>query len=122
MRQTSVRAPGGAYRPIKERMIEMVANEDFSEFVIPLDFLILDLLPDEGTEFAGLYQLGETTAQVWKKLGVKELPKSGVNARVTSMNKSGLLTKIKALGRESGAWQKSALGKEALEKWRAKQQ
>jgi len=111
----------GSYKPISERMKDKVAAGDFSEFVIPLDFRILEMLPDEGTEFAGLYQLGETVKTVHKALGVKELAQTAVSSRITSMHKSGLVHKIKALGREGGAWQRSHFGKEALEAWRSQQ-
>lgn len=114
------------YKSIKEKMEAMLKEGDLSLFVQPLDFLILEKLPEEGTQFGGLYQLGETTRSVEKALreehpAFAEIPSTNLHSRFTSMNQAGLLHKVKALGREGSAWQRSQLGEEALKLWRQSQ-
>jgi DNA-binding HxlR family transcriptional regulator len=87
----------------------------------PLDYITLDLLPDEGTN-VGLYQIGETVNQLRKKLGEKEISTGSLAARLRMMMIAGYVRKVRMVGTSgTQAWQKTVKGKEVLAAWQAKQ-
>jgi hypothetical protein len=90
------------------------------ELVEPLDYMILDLLQDEGSMFADLYPLGETVPALVKKLGGK-LTNSQLTSRVRILHIQGLIVQKKSLTNKSGSttvWQRSKVGASLLNKWK----
>jgi hypothetical protein len=95
----------------------LVEKGDFSWMVEPLDYLILQQLPDEGTSVGGLYQLGETLQGLAEKF---PLPSSALGGRLRSMKIGGLTRSVKIVPTRAGkdkAWQKTEAGKKRLEAW-----
>lgn len=83
----------------------------------PLDFMIIDTLPDEGTN-VGLYQVGETIRQLRKKLGEGNISTGSLAARVRLLGQAGLTRQVRMVGTSGTlAYQKTVRGKEVLEAW-----
>lgn len=87
------------------------------ELIDPLDYKVLEVLPEEDAMFAGLYPLGETAQAISKKFdGV--LDSHQVAQRLRVLSHQGLAVKKKALGSaETSIWQRTATGKEVFETW-----
>lgn len=101
------------------RIQERGAAGDYSDLVVPIDYMILDRLEPEGTTMSGMYPIGSTTKAVGKSLPSK-VPSSQLAARIRVMNMLGLVIKVKSLGGGQGtaAWQRSAKAEELLKKWK----
>lgn len=99
------------------RIAERVEKTGEYELIDPLDYKLLEVLPEEDAMFAGLYPLGETAIALSNKLkGV--LDSHQVAQRLRVMLHQGLVVKKKALGSsETAIWQRTATGKEVYEKW-----
>lgn len=108
---------GGQYK----RIGELAKAGDFSWLVEPLDYLLMDQLPDEGTNVGGMYQLGATVNKLGEAFPVGSNVLSG---RLRALSMGGLVRKIRMVAEARGrdyAWQKTVFGKEVLEKWKAQQ-
>lgn len=91
--------------------------------VAPLDYLIMDVLPTEGTLFAGMYPLGETAANIAKKLkvgkGSMPLTSNIVTNRLRLMHEQGLVMKHNRVpGASSAVWQKTKTGNTIAKGWK----
>jgi hypothetical protein len=99
--------------PRKTAYERVGAKASRGEFTLiePLDTMILALLPEEGTMFAGLYPLGETVRNLVKKLDGK-VPSSMVSNRLRTMSAQSLCrnTKSVSAGRGSTVWQRTKAG------------
>lgn len=93
--------------------------EDYSDLVLPLDYMILELMPREGTTFSGLYPIGSTVKDITKKLN-GAVPSTIISARVRLMNELGLCQKVKALGATTHgfAWQRTDKADQLLKQWK----
>lgn len=91
-------------------------------FVEPLDYLILDELPEEGEMVAGLYQLGTTVLSLRKKHPFEQLTGDQLSARVRVMAGAGYTRQVTMIGTSGkGAWQRTKAGSKALSVWKEKQ-
>lgn len=110
-------------KPGQYTRLEKRAREgDRSWLVEPLDYLLLQELPDEGTNIGGLYQLGTTIEAIAKKYD--GLTSGVASGRIRAMNLAGMTKKVKMVAGGNGgkyAWQITPFGKEVLEKWLATQ-
>lgn len=101
---------------------EMRMNGFVFEPVLPLDMLILDFLPPEGSTFAGIYPIGETVKAMVNKIGGGKVGTGTFVARVRLMHKAGLIVNVNqpGVGRENTgrAWQITAKGKAQLAEWK----
>lgn len=86
----------------------------------PLDYMILDILPDEGTN-VGLYQVGETTNNTRKKLGVSKITTGSLVARMRMLHAAQYIRQVRMVGTSGTiAYQKTKRGKEILTAWQSK--
>lgn len=98
-------------------------NGDRSMIVEPLDWLILQVLPPEGTLAGGMYPVGETVPGVVKKLGGGPVTVPIVSSRVRILAVVGLAVRKKAVGSAKGlVWQITKKGEEAVKLWTQQQQ
>ena len=109
------RKRSGPYKSAAQRVAEGKL-----ELVDPLDYLILEALPDEGTMLGGFIPLGETVRSL-KTTTFKALPRAAdtLGGRLRAMEVYGM-TKSVVMPGESRGWQKTKLGKKTLAAWRAK--
>lgn len=92
---------------------------DYSDLILPLDYLILEQLTPEGTTMSGLYPIGSSTKAIEKGLQ-GAIAGSAISARIRIMNMLGLAIKVKSLGQgnHAAAWQRSVKAEELLKKWK----
>ena len=95
-----------------------VGDRDTYTLVDPLDYLILQELPDEGELMGGYYPVAETV----KNLRKTKFPQLDVNlltGRVRGMGIYGLTVKVNLAG--GAGWQITKKGKEVLAAWQQQQ-
>lgn len=112
--------------PKGEGLAERAAKGNYT-LIAPLDYLIMEALPEEGTLFAGLYPLGETVRNLGVKLpktpDKKNLPSSMIQTRLRLLSLQGLASKAQRNLGTSGAavWQRTKTGTEVLKAWKGGQ-
>lgn len=105
------KAEGGwAYERLSERAVEDL------KLVDPLDYLILEKLPNEGELMGGYYPVAETVAKLRKK-HFPDLSADEISGRLRSMLAADL-TKHVNLGKgDQKGWQITKRGRTVLEAW-----
>lgn len=98
-----------------ENLRQLAARGDFSKLVEPLDYKILEHIPDEGTMFANLYPIGASAPEVAKKLTPLDAKTVGIRFRV--LIAYGLIDKVHGLRSSINQYQRTKMGKEVFEKW-----
>ena len=102
---------------------EKVLMRGHCEFVEPLDQMILETLPEEGSLFAGMYPLGEMVTNIAKKLpkgpDKKDLPTSVIQTRLRVLKHNGMVVSSASV-QTSGkyVWQRTAKGKKFFTDWK----
>lgn len=91
--------------------------------VDPLDYLLLQMLPDEGSIFAGLYPNGETVENMRTKFTPeqrKAITSSTISTRIRVMSLLGLVVSKHRGSNTRGrlVWQITPAGKDVLKKWK----
>lgn len=99
---------------------EKAEQGDYDSLVAPLDFLILELLPDEGETVMGFYPMAMTVSQLRKeRFGVLSPGEmSGALKRLTAML---MVVRVRTRGASTSGYQRTALGKQKLNEWMATQ-
>lgn len=108
------KAKDGSYIRIAER-----AKKGDYELVEPLDYMILEVLQDEGTLMGGYYPLTTSIGSLrktFKELNAAEPNLLANRCRVLALQ--GLAIKVRIAGAGKFGWQRSKKGKELVEKWR----
>jgi hypothetical protein len=92
-----------------------------TNLVEPLDFLILDLLPPEGTTAFGVYPDGQTAASLSKQIGEGRLKTSTFSTRLRVLKLMDYTTSKRGIsGATKGqVWQRTEAGEKALHRWKA---
>lgn len=96
-------------------------NEGFNfEPVLPLDRLILDFLPPEGSMFAELMPIGETVKAMSVKVTNNLLPTSVISTRIRLLHKKGYVVPVHSTGQGTGhkSWQITPSGQQQLQEWK----
>lgn len=93
-----------------------VVHPDHYEPMLPIDRMIVEGMPPEGTLFAGIYPTGLTARDVYEKI-VQKGDFSDTLGRVRSLTLYGLLTPIQIPRASVKGYQRSALGEKWLVKW-----
>lgn len=93
---------------------------DYSDLINPLDFLILEKLPEEGEIAFGLYPQGESTQNL-SNTSFKPLTPTQLAMRLRILQTLGLVLKVTMLSRTKEGWQRTTKGKEVYETWKASQ-
>lgn len=99
-------------------------EERLDLLIDPIDYLILQLLPEEGTLAFGAYQTGLTVRELAiqlhkQKLVEVQLPSSTLSSRVRVLAMLKLAVKHTGLGTGSKhVWQRTPKGKGLYEQWR----
>lgn len=93
------------------------------DLIYPLDMLILDLLPNEGTTMGGYYDLGTSVQAIGEALKGAKLGPDYLSGRLRSMMYQGLVLRIKAVGSSTSKWQwqRTPTGKKLLDEWKEKE-
>lgn len=105
---------------------ERAKDDPASAMVVPLDFMILDKLPDEGTLMGGYFPITAFVEELGER-HFKELTSDQIGGRLRSMAAIGLTVMVKTVGagkqsRRQHGWQRTEKGKEVLAAWQARQQ
>lgn len=92
--------------------------EKYKEWMVePLDYLIMQEMPDEGTN-VGLYQVGSTVKNIHEKLGKSNISSGSLSARVRTLKLAGFIRTVRMVGTAgTAAYQKTPRGKEILDEW-----
>ena len=92
------------------------------DLIEPLDYLILGVLPDQGTMFAGAYLDGKTSKQLSEELFEGKIKASTIGPRMNALHYHGLVNKSKGIG-TSGRYiyQRTARGIAVHREWANKQ-
>lgn len=89
--------------------------------MVPLDYLIIDALHDEGELLGGYYPVGDTVAQLRKK-HFSELTSDQLSARLRALMTQGIVVRVKGVGTSGNyLWQRTTTGKELLQQWQQTQ-
>lgn len=109
-----------------KRVAERAKEGDLSGLIEPFDYLLLEALPDEGTNVGGLYQVGSTVRQLAKdfsKMSGEPISTTLIASRMVSLKYHKLARGVKLVSQNRGgnAWQRTVYGKEVAEQWRASQ-
>lgn len=105
----------------EKKIRERAEKGDFT-LVEPLDFKLLEILPEVGTLFAGMYPLGETVKNIAKKMPTHEgqdFPTKIVFGRIRSMELQGLVAQTRG-GNSQRVWQRTQRGSKVFKEWEAK--
>jgi hypothetical protein len=108
-------------KPPYVRLADRVKGGEY-ELVEPLDYLILEMLQDEGELMGGYYPL--TTSITALRKAFKELNAAEPNLlanRVRVLALQGLTIKVRIAGAGKNGWQRTKAGKELADKWRTSQ-
>lgn len=90
-------------------MAQRKIDKDY-ELIVPLDYVILDRLMDEGTMMGGIAPLGTAVSELRKRKPLDILTPEEVSARLRNMNTQGLAIKVRTSGNKRFVWQRSAEG------------
>lgn len=115
-KEKGIKGQHGGYRNLEEKG----KVGDYSDLIPPLDYLILENLPDEGTLFGGLYPLTETAINL-AKTKFKPMPATDVANRLALLKKLGLALQQKPIRGSRVAYQRTAKGKEVFQEWKQAQ-
>lgn len=109
-------------RETYKTMAERDRDGDEVYLVEPLDYIILESLPEEGANVGGVIPLGETVRNLvstkFKEVGVDAAMLGG---RFTSLSALGYVKRIKIPRSDAAGWQITARGQEVLDAWKATQ-
>ncbi len=80
--------------------------------VLPLDVLILQLMPKEGTMFMGVYAEGATVGDIRKRVAGGKLDSSLISTRLRVLHMFGLATKVAVPKQPTAGWQVTPKGEQ----------
>ena len=88
------------------------------DLVVPLDYLAIELLPDEGELDLGFYPRALTTGQLIKERFGNFTPgqTSGIMKR---LEMQGLVVRVRTTGARQFGYQRTPQGKKLYEEWKA---
>lgn len=90
------------------------------EMVEPLDYLILDMLPNEGTLFAGAYPSGKSVSELKREIGEGQISSGTFSRRLQAMSEEDLVVVKKGVGTNGDRiWQATPRGRNVVERWKA---
>jgi hypothetical protein len=98
------------------------AEHGIYELVDPFDYLLLELLPDEGELVMGYYPLTKTSEQlVREKFDL--LTPTQIAQDIRRLLRQGLVAKVRTRGskEQQFGWQRTKKGKKLYEDWKKKQ-
>ena len=98
------------------------ASQGIYDLVEPLDYLILELLPEEGELVMGYYPLTKTTRQLQKEKFADFSPGEMAGC-MKRLSLQSLVVRVRTRGRKQSSYgyQRTAKGKELYEEWKKKQ-
>lgn len=103
---------GREYKRVAER-----AQEGSIALVEPLDYMILEQLPEQGTTLGGLVPLGGTVRDL-KNTTFKSLPNAAdtLGGRLRALEAYGMVVSVVMPGSSRG-WQRTPFGQKTLKSW-----
>lgn len=105
-----------------ERVEEKAARGEYT-LVEPLDWFIIEKLPEEGTLFAGVFPLGETIANIavnLPKVEGKPFPREIVATRMRSLKLQGLAKPTRGAN-STKVFQRTHKASRLYKEWKEKQ-
>lgn len=103
-----------AYVRVGDQSIEEIAET----LIDPLDYLLLEKLPEEGTLAMGYYPLGESARSL--KGSFNGVPPTAIDSRLRSLKIAGLAAGVRLMPKAQG-YQITKRGQEVLAAWRSRQ-
>jgi DNA-binding PadR family transcriptional regulator len=100
-----------------QNLKQRAARGDY-DLVDPLDYLILEMLPDEGELVMNFYPLAVTANELIKKKFTMFSPGQMAGA-IKRLQIQGLAARVRTSGTKSFGYQRTAKGKELFVKWQA---
>jgi hypothetical protein len=106
----------------KKGYLNIQEKADKGEFTLiePLDYLILEILPDEGELVMGFYPFAKSSGQLVKERFTSFTP-SQMAQDVRRLLRQRLAVQVRIRASEHG-WQRTKRGKEVYEAWKNGQQ
>lgn len=95
------------------------ADQGEYELIEPLDYLILEILPDEGELVMGYYPFAKSSSHLVKER-FKEMQPAQIAQDVRRLTRQRLAIQVKVRSSEHG-WQRTKKGKEVFEEWKQRQ-
>jgi hypothetical protein len=80
--------------------------------VLPLDVLILQLMPKEGTMFMGVYAEAAFVTDIKKAIAQGQLPSSLISTRLRVLHMFGYATKVYVPKSHTAGWQATPKGEQ----------
>lgn len=90
------------------------------DLIVPLDYLILELLPEEGDLVMGYYPFTKTSAQLVKER-FKEIRPGQLATTLSRLKKQGLVVRVRTRGAHDFGYQRTPAGKKLYESWKQQQ-
>jgi len=88
------------------------------DLIEPLDYMILDALPDEGELVMNYYPLAASSNQLIKEK-FKGMTAGQIGSSLSRMRIQGLTVKVKTRSVREYGYQRTKVGKQLLDKWKA---
>ena|SRR6185312_13167221 len=104
--------------PRKESLEQRAVRGDY-DLIVPLDYLLMEAIPVEGTTLSGLYEIGETVNSLRKKF--PDLSPGNLGSRLKLLEKQGLTRQVRMLGTGTStnrAWQHTKTAQALIDKWK----
>lgn len=111
---SKAKRPHTPYKRVADR-----AAEGNIDLVDPLDYLILDSLPPEGTTMGGVIPLGETVRNLANTTFKGIVTNTALGGRMTSLQAYGLVKGVVLPSRDGRGWQITPAGDKALREWQS---
>jgi len=93
------------------------------DMVDPLDYLILGVLPEEGSLVLGAYPDGKESFTIGKEALNDAVSPNIIGRRLGVMHAEALVVKVRAPKTKTGfTWQRTAAGKAVFQDWKSKKE
>ena len=107
--------------PVMRSLIAAYERGD-EVLVDPMDFILLDSLPPEGTMFAGAYPDGPSSQDLAANLFEGKIPAAQVAPRLRVLSVLGFCLHANRRGVTDRVWQITEKGEQLLADWKRKQE
>lgn len=107
---------------VYERLSDKAERGEYT-LAVPIDYMILSWLPEQGELYAGLYPMGETVANLRTKFSAEQqkvLDGAAISARLRVLNIQGLAAPTYSGNTTRGkhVWQRSPKATELVNEWK----
>lgn len=105
-----------------ERLSDRAKRGEY-QLAVPIDYILMSFLPEEGTLFAGLYPMGESVVNIRKKFSPEQqkvLATKDISARLRVLHSQDLALPVYSGSSTRGklVWQRSLKATELVNEWK----